>query len=390
MTVPAGARRRLRNLAVSQVDIVTAGANEDQASGEGSRILLWKAAPTAEGGQPANPFARKPASGPNSPGPANLSVRQRGDSWFIVDADNKPVGRPYPDRETAMRAMAAMKPGTAKARGTAATVNANSSRAAGLPARKGGRSMAPRRKAQDDFEKAGPTPNPDPAHGTDEDHENDYSAPPEGEHEEAGTFVTDEDDDGDEDDDEPTRSERPRLRRPAARPSSPATNDDVEKRLAKMRADFDQELAGVRAENRQLKKAWDERVAAETNRIFLGKAREYGVIGDAEAIADVLKACAGVSPDLLAKAETLLSTAAARVELAKDRVGLFGERGASHVDGITASDDAVNFGKSGGQLMALAKEIAKAQNITVEAATVAAMEQRPDLYGEYLQSLERR
>lgn len=388
MTVPTGAQRRLRNLTVSQVDIVTAGANEDQASGEGSRILLWKAAPTAEGGQPTNPFARRPASGPNSPGPAELSVRQRGDAWFIVDADNKPVGRPYPDRDTAMRAMAAMTPATAKARGSAATVNANSSRAAGLPARKGGRSMAPRqRKAQDDFEKAGQPPNPDPAHGTDEGHENDYSAPPPGEHEEAGEFVLDDDDDAD--DDEPTATEeRPRQRRPAQRPTG--AGDDVEKALAKMRAEVDQEMAAVRAENRKLKKAWDERVAAEANRIFLGKAREYAVIGDADAIAEVLKACASVGPDLLSKAETLLSTAAARVELAKDQVGLFGERGSSHVDGVTTSNDAVNFGKSGGALMTLAKEIAKAQNITVEAATVAAMEQRPDLYGEYLQSLERR
>lgn len=251
--------------------------------------------------------------------------------------------------------------------------------------------MAPRqRKAQDDVEKAGQPPNPDPAHGTDEGHEDDYSAPPPGEVEEAGTFVTD--DDADEDD-EPTRAteEEPRRRRPPAQQPRPSgAGDDVDKALAKMRAEVDQEMAGIRAENRKLKKAWDERVAAEANRIFLNKAREYGVVGDAEAIAEVLKACASVGPELLEKAETMLSTAAARVELAKDQVGLFGERGASHVDGVTVSDDSVNFGKSGGALMTLAKEIAKAQNLTVEAATVVAMEQRPDLYGEYLKSLERR
>lgn len=348
MPIPRQAKRKLRNLTVTNVDIVPLGANHDASTGEGAHIVLWKSAKPDASAESAN----VPSDSSRGAGPPTVEGGQR-----------MPQGRSE-DRGQGSTSSAGQEPRYTEAEWRARTRQQGQ-----------GDSNQGRENAVEEVLGEGLG---DLDEGTRQREVRERTG-------QAGSQAT-----GREGDELPGQHGRDDSGSPGGRttPVDPSSNPGVQSEDPKKSATsaLEARVAEAEARSARLEKAWNERQAIEMDRVFKSKAEAFGALGDADTFAGILKACAGADRDLYEKAEKALTVAAARVEGSVVSGGLFAEVGTTKSGSGSTGDDALRFGSEGGELIAKAREIAKELSITVEAATPEAIARFPHLYGEFMKS----
>lgn len=173
----------------------------------------------------------------------------------------------------------------------------------------------------------------------------------------------------------------PKSKRTPAQPAGDVVGEAIEAAVAKARADADQQIAAMKAQLDIASSALAEIKAQQIDKLFAEKAAVFSDVGDVDVIAELLKGAAARADatEFLPKVEQLFQATAARISESGKRGGnLYAELGttASAKSGVSAGPV--------GELDAIIREIAAAKGVTYEAATIDAIQQRPDLYGQYI------
>lgn len=321
--------RRLRQPRWNRVDLVHMGANYDPASGEGSHVVLFKAAP-----EPPKPVVVGEA------GPEVIVPRAKGgiinpsQTWVISNG----------------------VPPFTYASGTTANITLGltpKDDAAAQPA--GGATITPKASAE-----SAPSPGDKPVGDT----PNAPAATPTEPAAQAAPVA------------EPVAAAAPATVTPS---TEPQPDTDIAKALSDMRT----ELAVEKARADQVEMALREMRQIEAERVLTEHAKQFDAVAPVEDLMPILKAAAAAGPEAVAKFDEIFKAAAARIttvdtwsKQAGSNFGLFDEVG-------TAKQ--ANPNGALGEIDSLAAELRKSDpNLSAEQARSRVLKQRPDLYKAYI------